>query len=427
MGTAAARARRWGAASSSAVPPALLAGAVLTYANNQSVGIVLPIRVTEGLSGTAADVGLIGVCATLGVLAGRSWAPRAVLRLGSRCTLLLAVAVMAVVTVLYVPTGSIVGTAALRLVHGAGFALAASAFVITVADLARESQRGRALAEAGLAMPVALALFPVLSSVAFGGRFAATCAFAAILVAGAAAVFARPPPSARPSVGGAAGGAAGPVPPFDPGLPNAPALPLAHRPGPSPPVAALSIVGATALGVADGVALDLLPLFGRERAIGGYALFYTVFALVMIGTLLLIRRAVQGRGAVWLGVAGLAGLALSFTLLAAVRNLAQLALVAALYGAAFALGQTALSIAAVTGTDGQRRASVLGLFYLVFDVGRGAGVYGAGWTVTAFGFAPALRGVAVYALACALPLAVASRWTGGRDGHGVRGGRTPTA
>ncbi len=349
----------------------LLAAVTLSFANNQSVGIAIPIFLTRDLGGSASDVGLVGALATAGAVCGRLIAGWLASR-SNRTTILVGGSLLILLlSSLYPATGSLVSVAGARFLHLLAFAVVTSTAVITVAEIVRAERRGAALAAIGMAMPISALIFPAVAAGILDARLGEVAVLATGLSLAAAVLFA----AVRVGGDNLAGGQLPTVVEVPAPLPNAPFL---------------AIVAAAMIGATDAVAVDLLPILSVERGISGYGWFYSAFALSMVGALVVLQRTAWHDRAREVARAGLVASGVAFGLLAIAHDLPTLLLVAVVYGVGFAAGQTGLSVGVATTLNSVQRGSQIAGLYLSFEIGRGVGVYAVGSAATIFGFAAPL-------------------------------------
>lgn len=370
-----------------------VAAAILVYGNNQSVGLAIPIFLTRDLGGDPSTVGVVAAVSTGGAILGRWVARQLVVRWSPLKTVIVGVLAVSIVTGLYLILESTPMIAVARFLHLGAFALVTSTATIAAARLAGPDQQTRALAAIGLAMPASALVFPAVASEALDADLPAVAVVATVLSLIAAVALTS---AARLGTGHRCDVQLLPIDPAAPGR---------------IPVSAL--MAAFVIGMTDAVVTDLLPVLGAQRGISGFGLFYTVFALVMIATLLFLRRSRWVWPAAMIVTAGLSVASIGFVLLTIADSLALFSIAAMAYGCGFALSQTALAVWLTTGATGSDRGRRLAGLYLVFDLGRAGGIFGTGSVATAAGFTVTLLVVAVCCALAAAAVRVAS-------GSGVR-------
>lgn len=367
---------------------ALLGAGIATFASNQSIGVTLPVHVVTQMGGTTADVGLVAAAGTVGVLIGRVASGPMVERTGpvSLGAVSLALVAGTCLGYLLVPD-DIAGLAMVRAVHGVVFAWATTALLVAMTTAVRSMSRQRSIALANLAMPISLAVFPVVAIEIFDASLSTVAAVAVVLGLLGAACYLLVRAPGTPA-----------VPPTTSAPPVARRLPM------------LLLITAALLGAADGAALDYLPVLGVTREIEGYGWAFTVFAVgttFTLGLITVIRRVIPGARLVAIGGIVTAAALATWPW---VDALAPLMVGVTAYGIGFAVAQTGLTSLAVEWSPAQQGKALAGIL-LAFDIGRGAGVYLIGLLIASSGFVSAL-------VPLALLLAVASIASGRRRERG---------
>jgi len=278
--------------------------------------------------------------------------------------------------------------ALVRAVHGIAFAAATTALLVAMVTAVKSLSRQRSIALANLAMPLSLAVFPVVAIELLDASLPNVAAGCAVigLAGGAGYLF--------------LGRAAAPY--------VAQQMPPASASSGVRKLPALLLGTAALLGAADAAALDYLPVLGTERSIDGYGWSFTVFAVGTAATLTFItamRRTVPSARLVVAGGLLTAGALASW---AWVGALVPLMLVVGAYGIGFAVAQTGVNTLVAEGSPPEEGKALAGVL-LAFDLGRAIGVYVIGLLIDSFGFGAALVPLAVV-------LAIASLAGAGRRG-----------
>lgn len=380
---------------------ALVGAGVATFATNQSVGVTLPVHVITQLGGTAADVGVVAAAGTVGVISGRVVSAAIVERIGPLVLGAVSMTLVAAACLGYlVVPDHIAGLALVRAVHGVAFAWATTALFVAMLTAVRSMSRQRSMALANIAMPVSLAVFPVVAIEVLDASLATVGAAAAVIGLLGGAMYLLVDRSRAPVTAAV--------------LPPSSLSPVVRR------LPILLLATAALLGAADAAALDYLPVLGITRDIDGYGWAFTVFAIgtaVTLGLITVMRRVVPSACLVVVG--GLATAA-ALAMWPWVSALAPLMVVVSAYGIGFAIAQTGVTTLAVEWSAAEQGKALAGIL-LAFDVGRAAGVYVIGLLIASFGFVSAL-------VPLALLLAVASITVGRRRDRRLSAhGEVPTA
>ena len=340
---------------------------------------VLPGYVRGPLhSGDVAVGVVVGVFAATSVFC-RPLAGRAADRRGRKLVLVFGCAAMAVGGVLYLLAGSVGSLVVARLAVGVGEGAVYTAGATWAVDLAPQHRRGFALGVFGLAVWGGLSLGPLLgevlrSSAGYDAVWIAT----AVLPAAGAVVAVRLPEPVRELPADAAAGA---------GL-----LPRAAR---LPGLAlALANVGYAAL--AGFVVLHL-----RARGIGGGASVFSVFAIAVFASRLILARVPDRAGARRTAATAALLESLGLAIIALAHSLAVALVGAVVVGTGFSMLFPGLALMVVGEVGEDRRGAAMGAFTAFFDVGVGLGGPIAGATAAAGGYP------AVFYLAAAAALVAA--------------------
>ncbi len=160
----------------------LLAGTFLQGSAIHCLLPALPLFVTEGLDAGPAAIGpAVGIFSLTAVLI-RPLGGYLLDRFGRRGWMLGASGLFCACLFAYLWVDSYAGLIAVRLVHGLGWGLVGVAGLTAAADLVPNRRRGEGLGAFGLAMPLALAIGPMLGDwLVADGRFARLFAGAGLL------------------------------------------------------------------------------------------------------------------------------------------------------------------------------------------------------------------------------------------------------
>lgn len=347
---------------------------------------VLPSYVRGPLHSSDLAVGVvIGAFAVTSVVC-RPLAGRQADRRGRRVVLVAGSLALAAGGVLYLLSGGVASLILARLVVGAGEGSLYTAGATWAVDLAPADRRGLALGMFGLAVWGGLSLGPLAGELlrTSSGYSAVWALTAALPAAGALLAWRLPEPA----------------PVVSAGLPRMSLASMLPPPARRPGIAlALANVGYAALA---GFAVLAL----RARGIGDGAMVFTVFAVAVFASRLVLGRVPDSLGARPTAVA--AGLveALGLALIAGAGSLTAALLGALVVGAGFSMLFPSLALMVVGDLGEQGRGSAMGAFTAFFDVGVGLGGPIAGLTASLGGYPAVFYLSAVAALGTALLAAV---------------------
>jgi MFS family permease len=341
---------------------------------------VLPSFVRGPLHAGDLDVGIVVGAFALTSIVCRPFAGRQSDRRGRRIVLVCGSLAMALGGSLYLLSDSVPTVIAARLVVGAGEGAVYTAGATWAVDLAPADRRGLALGLFGLAVWGGLSLGPVAGEVLRSAvGYDAVWALTSLLPLAGAAIASRLPEAARLAPAEAS-----------------PSRALFPRSARRPGIAlALANVGYAAL--AGFVVLHL-----RTRGIGGGASVFTVFALAVFASRLVLSRVPDRAGA--RPTATAAGLieALGLMVIALAGTLPVALAGALIVGVGFSMLFPSLALMVVGDVGEDRRGSALGAFTMFFDIGVGLGAPLAGATAALAGYP------AVFVLAAAAALGTAA-------------------
>lgn len=350
---------------------------------------VLPSFVRGPLHAGDLSVGIVVGAFAITSIVCRPIAGRQSDRRGRRIVLVCGSLAMALGGALYLLSDSVATVILARLVVGAGEGAVYTSGATWAVDLAPADRRGLALGLFGLAVWGGLSLGPVAGELLRSGvGYDAVWVLTAVLPLAGAAIASRLPELAR-------------LAPTEAAVPHA----LFPRPARRPGIAlALANVGYAAL--AGFVVLHL-----RHRGIGGGASVFTVFAIAVFASRLVLSRVPDRAGA--RPTATAAGLieALGLIVIALAGTLPVALAGALIIGVGFSMLFPSLALMVVGEVGEDRRGSALGAFTMFFDIGVGLGGPLAGATAALAGYP------AVFVLAAVAALGTAAlAATGGTRG-----------
>jgi len=371
---------------------ALFAATFLAFVGVGATLPVLPQYVSGPLGGGDISVGIVAGAFAFSAIVARPWGGRMADSRGRRAVMAGGLVLVGLGSSLYLVSLGIAGLVLARLVIGVGDGFVHTAGATWIVDLAPESRRGQAIGLFGLAIWSGLAVGPVTGELLLDELgYDAVWILAAVTPLAGALVARRVPDAHRPA----------------PRTERGPLVPReAVRPG-----IALALVNTGYAAMAGFVVLML-----ADRGVGSGAAVFTVFAVALIASRLLAGRLpdrVGARrvavGAALAGAAGMAVLALSQSLAAAVAG-------AMVLGIGSSLIYPSLALIVVSRTPDERRGAALGAFTAFFDLGVGLGAPLAGVVAALAGYGAAFWVAAGCGVAAAVVTAL---------GAGPRRGRVP--
>lgn len=308
----------------------------------------------KSLGGTESQVGLVAGVFTLTAVVFRPIVGGLLDRYGRRPFMIAGLLLFVLSMGLYPWASAFALLLALRVLHGASWALSTTAVSTSITDIIPASRRGEGMGWFGMAMTVAMAIGPTVGVWALdGGEYSRLFGIAtglsavAFLLAITARIPKHPRSTSRKIV-----------------LFERSVLPL---------TAALFF-----LSVAYGGITTFLPLFGESIRVNS-GTFFLVYALALT-----LARPVAGKlsdrfGEAVVIVPGLVVTVLSLAVLSFSTNLAGVIVAAVLYGIGFGSAQPALQAANLRLAPPERRGVASASFMTAFDLGIGLGSIVLGW------------------------------------------------
>jgi MFS family permease len=341
---------------------------------------VLPPFVRGPLHASDLAVGVVVGAFAITSIVCRPLAGRQADQRGRRIVLVCGAMAMALGGALYLLSDSVATVILARLVVGAGEGAVYTAGATWAVDLAPEDRRGLALGLFGLAVWGGLSLGPVAGELLRSSSgYDAVWMLTALLPLAGAALASRLPEPARP-VAAKTGGA-----------PRALFPHPARRPG-----AALALANVGYAALAGFVVLHL-----HARGIGGGASVFTVFALAVFASRLVLSRVPDRAGARPTATAAAVLEALGLFIIGLADSLPVALTGALVVGVGFSMLFPSLALMVVGEVGEDARGAALGAFTMFFDIGVGLGAPLAGATAALAGYP------AVFYLASAAALGTA--------------------
>jgi MFS family permease len=350
---------------------------------------VLPSYVHGPLhSGDLAVGVVIGAFAITSVVC-RPLAGRQADKRGRRIVLVAGASALALGGVLYLVSHSVISLILARLVVGAGEGSVYTAGATWAVDLSPPDRRGFALGMFGLAVWGGLSLGPLAGELLRSDSgYPAVWVLTAGLPAAGALLASRLPE---------------PAPALTAGLPRMSLRTLLPAQARRPGIAlALANIGYAAL--ASFVVLAL-----KARGIGDGAIVFTVFAVAVFASRLILGRVPDAAGARPTAVTAGILEALGLSIVAAAGSLAIALIGALVIGLGFSMLFPSLALMVVGDVGEENRGSAMGAFTAFFDVGVGLGGPIAGLTASLAGYPAAFYLSALAALGTSALAAVPER------------------
>ncbi|WP_028610092.1 MFS transporter [Paenibacillus harenae] len=313
----------------------------------------LPLFIKD-MGGTESQVGLAAGAFTLTAVVFRPVIGGLLDRYGRRPFIIGGLLLFVLSMYLYNWVSTIAVLLALRVLHGASWALSTTAVSTSITDIIPATRRGEGMGWFGMAMTVAMAIGPALGIAVLGdGAYhslfwlATGLSFAALLLVYLTPVPEHPKPESRKIV-----------------LFEKSVFPLT--------------VALFFLSVAYGGITTFLPLFGASIQVNPGTFFF-VYALALT-----LARPIAGKLSDRLGEAnvilpGLIVTVLSLVVLSFSEGLVGVVVAAVLYGIGFGSAQPALQAANLRLAPPDKRGVASASFMTAFDLGIGLGSIILGW------------------------------------------------
>jgi MFS family permease len=329
----------------------------------------LPLYLTGELGTSKAVAGLVVSSMSVAALAVRPWAGGFIDRRGRRPLLIIGPLITASTGLGLLAFPSVPAVLVLRLIQGAGNAMAYSAAAAMAADLAPPDRRGRYLARFGMAFYIGFAIGPWLAEYLISGPgFPAVwwTVLAASVVASGIAVL-------LPETGGAAL-AVGAVTRLSMWKR------LFHPAAIGPGIVFLCVgVGWTALSA-------FLAIYAREIGMGSSDMLFVVLSVTVLVTRAFVGSLADRLGANVVLFPCILSIVAGQAVLAVLREPSTTYLALVLFGVGFAGLFPVLFTMVVDRAPEDERGAAMSSFNVFFDIGAPLGGYGVGALIDAGGF-----------------------------------------
>jgi len=337
----------------------------------------LPMYIQE-LGGSEAQVGLVAGIFTLTAVVFRLIVGGLLDRYGRRIFLLLGLLVFAVCVYLYNWVGGIAVLLALRMVHGASWAVCTTSIGTTVTDVIPESRRGEGMGWFGMSMTIAMALGPML-----GTRVMQSQSFHDVfLIAAALSAFALAMAFATRV-------------PFQSGA-GARRVDFVEKPL-IPLMLALLL-----LTVSYGGITAFIPLWSETISVNP-GLYFLVFAIMITAVRPVAGKMADRYGEAAVILPSLAVVTVALIILCLFQDIFGIVASAVLYGIGFGAAQPAFQAMALRLARPDRKGVANASVFTAFDLGISIGSIALGWIFPYTGY-PGMFAVSALAVAGSLVL-----------------------
>ena len=281
-------------------------------------------------------------------------------RVGPRRAGILAGIAFAIAVLLYMPVTNVWLMVPVRMLNGIGMALGSIAAFTATANLAPPTRRGEGMAFASIAVSVGGLWAPyvgfyLLDEISFEWAFialAAACLMAGLCAAGMRSAGGAPPPE---SVSG-----------------DDDDVPLISKPALFPTFVLLTHT------VTLAPLITFLPSFAEDRDLGNPGLFWTLYALVSIGVMLVSGPMADRMGRASVIIPGLAFSFGAMFLLLAVDSRPIFLLAAGVYGAGFGMLHPGLQAFMFDRVPARERSAAVATNAYSWEVGESGGALALG-------------------------------------------------
>ena len=341
--------------------------------------------------GLGADLSVAGLVAGLFALTALVARPVSGLladRVDRKWMLVATTALMGLATLGYSLSATLPALLAFRVLHGFVFSLSSTVNMALASTVIPRSRLGEGVGYYGLGMIFSLAVGPALG-LALGDAYGLPVAFAiagAVLLLDALAMAWIP--RRRPS----ADEAAAPRPARSrirfADLLSVPLLPYA-------------LIGGS-FSFYNGSVTSFLVLVGEQRTIPGIALYFTVYAVVLLFVRPVVGKVFDRKGLGFILFPAFIGGIAATVLLATAQSIAPVVAAAVLYALAQGAAQPALQATCLRSVPHERNGVATSTYYLGLDVGQGVGPIAGGAVSGSYGYGAMYFGCgALFAVAAA--------------------------
>lgn len=315
----------------------------------------------KGLGGGAVFIGAAQGSFALTAILFRPLAGWLSDRAGRKAGLILGSVIFTLSMLLYCFVEDLESLLLLRAFHGTGIAFFTTSFIAFISDLAPSEKRGEIMGIGGISAPVSLLLAPLLGDwLASGGNFQrlflASFCFGALSLA--LTLFL--PETFRSSEQIRESGT----------LSNIGNL----------------ILLTGALGVSYGAVISFLPIFTAEKGLGPAGLFFSLFSLMLLPSLIFGGKLSDKAGRHKVAIPAATLITLAMALLPLIRSRLYLALSALIYGLGYGALRPTIEASIADRVPPIARGRALGFNYAGFDLGIGLGSVALGFLAQKWGY-----------------------------------------
>lgn len=362
----------------------------------------LPVYIVE-VGGSESETGFIIGAFAITALLLRPFVGQIADRRGRKLLVLSGAGVLVASGLLYNTTTSVSSLLALRVFHGAGWAAVGTGLSTLIADIAPEARRGEAVGYYGMSTNLAMSIGPALGVVIQRARGFPTLFFSSAAAALMAVVLSLSLSD-----------------PFKRDSDDPPGGRVFLERSALFPSLVLCLMALSYASI-----ISFLPLFAAKQGIENPGLFFTIFAVVIIGARGPLGRLSDRRGRGTVIVPGLIALAAGLAVLAFASSLPLFSVVALLYGAGFAAVQPALMAFTIDRVRPESKGAAMGTYTAAMDLGIGVGSFLWGFVAQFSGFSVMYLSAGGVAVAAAIAFLLGCRQQGRGKECGVPSGQVP--
>ena len=354
---------------------------------------VLPLYMKDVAGATTTQVGLLMGTITVSSLIARPYIGRRADISGRRPLLVLGTIDFVIAPLLYIVAHNMVTLPFVLAFHGLGVACFHTASLVFIGDIAPSLHRGKSQAWFQTSFNMAIMVAPPLGKF-LADRFGYNVVFAAASLAAAVSflVVLRISESKVPQIEG--------VPMHSHVRHNRRLIVF---------VSIAVFAGTATLGAVEA----FLPLLAKAEGIGQFALFFTIYAFLLIWIRVLGGSIPDRLGRRWTVTLGLLALSGSMVVLSVTGSFPVLCVAAALFGLGFAFHSPALSALIMDHVPKEELGGAFGIYTAAFEGGVTFGAVAMGPIISSLGYGSAFLIIGCVSLAGAVFVATAFKTMAG--------------